>query len=57
MSDIYVYDCTFYKTDENGEEICNKDGSTKVFTCNEDFDWSGIAESVDDDDLEEVDDE
>ena len=39
---------------ENGDDICNEDGSIKLFTCHDDFDWSYIAESVDDDDLEEI---
>jgi hypothetical protein len=54
MSDIRVHDCTFSKCDENGDDVCNEDGSIKLFTCHNDYDWSYIAESVDDNDLEEI---
>ena len=57
MSDIRVWECTFSKCDENGDDICNEDGSIKLFTGHRDFDWSHIAESVDDSDLVEVKDE
>lgn len=57
MSDIIVWECTFAKCDENGDEICNEDGSVKLFTTHRDFDCSYIAESVDDSDLVEVKDE
>ena len=29
---ISVYDIAFYKYDENGEEVLNKDGTTKQFS-------------------------
>ncbi len=54
MSDIRVWECTFSKCDENGDEICNEDGTVKLFTTHNDFDWSHIAESVDDSDLVEI---
>tara|TARA_R100000700_G_C3058245_1_gene74227 strand:- start:49 stop:237 length:189 start_codon:yes stop_codon:yes gene_type:complete len=54
MSDIRVWECTFSKCDENGNEICNEDGTVKLFTAHHDFDWSHIAESVDDSDLVEI---
>ena len=57
MSNIIVWECTFAKCDENGDEICNEDGSVKLFTTHRDFDCSYIAESVDDSDLVEVKDE
>lgn len=57
MSNIIVWECTFAKCDENGDEICNEDGSVKLFTTHRDFDCSYIAESVDDSDLVEVEDE
>ena len=57
MSDTRVHECTFSKCDENGDDICNEDGSIKLFTGHRDFDWSHIAESVDDSDLVEVKDE
>ena len=57
MSDIRVHECTFSKCDEDGDDICNEDGTVKLFTGKEDFDWSYIAESVDDNDLEEIENE
>ena len=57
MSNISVYECTFSKCDENGNDICNEDGSVKLFTCHSKYDWSYIAGLVDDDDLVEVEDE
>ena len=56
MSDTRVHECTFSKCDENGDDICNEDGSIKLFTGHRDFDWSHIAESVDDSDLVEFED-
>ena len=43
MSNLSVWECTF--TDDDGETL---------YTCHDDFDWSHIAESVDDSDLVEV---
>ena len=57
MSDIRVWECTFSKCDENGDEICNEDGSVKLFTGHRDFDRSYISESVDYSDLVELKDE
>ena len=57
MSDTRVHEFTFSKCYENGDDICNEDGSIKLFTGHRDFDWSHIAESVDDSDLVEVKDE
>jgi|10_taG_2_1085330.scaffolds.fasta_scaffold324008_2 hypothetical protein len=54
MSDIRVHECTFSKCDENGDDICNEDGSVKLFTCHYDYDWSYIAEAIDDSDLVEI---
>ena len=45
MSNLSVWECTF--TDDDGETL---------YTCHDDFDWSHIAESVDDSDLEEFED-
>jgi len=28
---VNVYDITFYKSDDDGNEVLNKDGTTKVF--------------------------
>ena len=43
MSNLSVWECTFAKCDENGDEICNADGSINLFTGHRDFDWSHIA--------------
>ena len=43
MSSINVHECTFSKFDENGDAICNEDGSVRLFTCHDDYDWSYIA--------------
>ena len=40
MSHISVWECVF--TDDDGETL---------YTCNDDFDWSHIADYVDDEDL------
>ena len=45
MSNFSVWECTF--TDDDGETL---------YTCHDDFDWSHIAESVDDSDLVEFED-
>ena len=45
MSNLSVWECTF--TDDDGETL---------YTCHDDFDWSHIAESVDDSDLVEFED-
>ena len=47
MSSINVHECTFSKFDENGDAICNEDGSVRLFTCHDDYDWSYIAGLVD----------
>ena len=57
MNDIRVHECTFSKCDEDGDDVCNTDGTVKLFTCHEKFDWSYIAESVNDNDLVESPDE
>ena len=51
-----VWECILYKCNENGSEICNEDGSLKLFKARRDFDWSHIAESFDDSDLVEFED-
>ena len=49
---VGVWDCTFYLTDDDGNEILNNDGTIKMFDA-PDLDWSHIAESVELDDLAE----
>ncbi len=50
---IGVWECTFYKSDADGNELKNADGSIKLFDAPK-LDMSHIAEYVDDDDLAEV---
>ena len=41
--DIGLWDIKFYKLDENGNELTNKDGSVKLFTTKHDFPHHLIA--------------
>ena len=50
---ILVWECSFSLMDEDNNEVCNKDGSVKIFTA-PDLDWSHIAEYPDLEDLVEV---
>ena len=52
--DIGLWDIQFYKLDENGNELTNKDGSVKLFTTKHDFPHHLIAELPDHEDLEEI---
>lgn len=52
--DICLWDLQFYKTDFEGNEIKNKDGSIKLFTVVRDIDLSHISEYVEHEDLEEI---
>tara|TARA_R110000772_G_scaffold247119_1_gene360901 strand:+ start:45 stop:212 length:168 start_codon:yes stop_codon:yes gene_type:complete len=51
---IAVWEITFYKVDEDGNELLNDDGSVKLFTQSRNIDLSWVAESVDADELEEI---
>mgnify|MGYP003132876845 FL=1 len=55
---VGVWDILFYKIDEEGEEIRNPDGTVKIFglkdSIGRDFDFSYIAESFEEDELEEI---
>ena len=53
---IGVWDCTFYLTDDDGNEVKNEDGTIKMFDA-PDLDWSYIAESVELSDLKEKEEE
>ena len=44
----------FYKTDDDGNELLNSDGSIKLFTVVRDIDLSHIAEYVDHEDLKQI---
>ena len=56
--DIAVWDIQFYKIDEDGNELQNADGTVKIFglknSIGRNFDWSYIAESFEEDELEEI---
>ena len=51
---IAVWDIQFYKVDEDGNELLNEDGSTKLFTEGGNMDVSYLAEHLTDDDLFEM---
>ena len=51
---VLVWECSFSLMDEDYNEICNEDGSVKIFTA-PDLDWSHIAEYVELKDLKEED--
>lgn len=51
---VSVWDIQFYKVDEDGEELLNDDGSVKMFTQKRDIDLSWVADSVFEDDIQEV---
>ena len=51
---IGVWDIQFYKTDDDGNELLNSDGSVKLFQLKREHDVSFIAESTTDEDLEEI---
>ena len=51
---VAVWDIQFYKIDEDGNELLNKDGSVKMFTESRDIDLSWVADSVCEDDVKEV---
>ena len=56
---ISIYDITFYKYDEDGVEVLNEDGSTKLFRLNQNSRSSqslisGINDIIEDADVEEI---
>ena len=53
---VGVWDCTFYLTDDDGNEILNNDGTVKMFDV-PNMDWSYVAEHIEFDDLKEIDNE
>ena len=50
MNQIHVYDLQFFKTDEAGNDIVNKDGSTKLFYAPY-VDLHGVADGLEDGDV------
>ena len=51
---IGVWDIQFYKTDDDGNELLNSDGSVKLFQLKREHDVSFIAENTTDEDLKEI---
>ena len=54
MTKILVWNAQFYKVDENGNTVCNDDGSVKMFTIHQNVDVSFISEYFDEHELIEV---
>ena len=50
---ILVWDLTFYKIDENGDALTDNKGNVQLYWAT-DYDYSYLAEGLDDDDLKEV---
>ena len=51
---VAVWDIQFYKVDDDGNELLNDDGSVKMFTESRDIDLSWVADSIYEDDVNEV---
>jgi len=51
---IGVWDLQFFKVDEDGNELLNKDGSIKLFRDNGELDVGYLTDGLEDDDLEEI---
>ena len=51
---IAVWNVQFYKVDEDGNELLNDDGSVKLFFENSNFDYSYLADSINDNELKEI---
>lgn len=51
---IGVWDIQFYKTDDDGNELLNSDGSVKLFGLKREHDVSFIAEGTTEEELEEI---
>ena len=50
----FIFQLTTYSQNIKIDTTFNEDGTVKLFTTHNDFDWSHIAESVDDSDLVEI---
>jgi hypothetical protein len=50
---IGIFECTFYKMDEDGNTLNNPDGTVKLFTA-DDVDMSYWSDDIDEDDLTEI---
>lgn len=51
---IAVWNVQFYKIDEDGNELLNDNGSVKLFFENSNFDYSYLADSINDNELKEI---
>ena len=52
-----IYDITFYKCDEDGNEEKNEDGSIKLYTSKQNVDLSYVSDWFHIEDLEEIENE
>ena len=50
---IGIWDCTFYKMDEDGNMLNNPDGTVKLFKA-DDVDMGYWSDGIDEDDLTEI---
>ena len=49
-----IYDITFYKCDEDGNQETNEDGSIKLYTSKQNVDLSYVSDWFHIEDLEEI---
>jgi hypothetical protein len=54
MSDYTINKIVFTKYDNNGDEVCDKNGNPILYTFKDWVDCSHIAETVSDDEVEEI---
>jgi len=54
MTDYTINKILFTKYDNNGDEICDQNGNPKLYTFKDWVDCSHIAETISDDEVEEV---
>lgn len=51
---IAVWDLTFYKVAEDGNPLTDNRGNVQLFTSSRNMDFSWVADSVDANELEEI---
>jgi hypothetical protein len=54
MNNYTINKIVFTKYDNNGDEVCDKNGNPKLYTFKDWVDCSHIAETVSDDEVEEI---
>tara|TARA_X000001388_G_scaffold40287_1_gene28364 strand:- start:1632 stop:1802 length:171 start_codon:yes stop_codon:yes gene_type:complete len=54
MSDYCIMDITFIKYDDEGNEVCNKEGNPILYTFKDHVDLSSICDCISDDEVKEV---